>query len=190
VEKEELQALVDAGLSVRAIAEELGVSSGSVRHWLERHGLATRRTRLRQARRREDGHRPKSVESVCPTHGATTYLLEGRGSYRCSKCRVESVTRRRRSVRAVLVEEAGGRCRLCGYDRYIGSLHFHHVVPSEKAFAVSERGLTRSLVRAREEARKCILLCSNCHAEAEAGLHAPERLSELRGWDSNPQPLG
>jgi hypothetical protein len=29
--------------------------------------------------------------------------------------------------------------------------------------------VTRALDAARAEARKCVLLCSNCHAEVEAG---------------------
>ena len=38
-----------------------------------------------------------------------------------------------------------------------------------KEFALSPEGVTRSLERARAEARKCVLLCANCHAEVEAG---------------------
>jgi hypothetical protein len=36
-------------------------------------------------------------------------------------------------------------------------------------FALSHHALTRSLAKAREEARKCMLVCANCHAEIEAG---------------------
>jgi hypothetical protein len=37
------------------------------------------------------------------------------GYYRCKRCRVEAVARRRRKVKEVLVlEEDGGRWRLCG----------------------------------------------------------------------------
>ena len=80
-----------------------------------------------------------------------------------------AVSIRRRKVKQVLVKEAGGRCALCGYDRYVGALHFHHVDPSTKAFNLSRRGVTISLARARAEAAKCVLLCGNCHAEVEAG---------------------
>jgi hypothetical protein len=69
----------------------------------------------------------------------------------------------------VLVEEAGGACVLCGYDRSLAGLHFHHVDRTQKAFALSHQGVTRSLVAARAEAEKCVLLCSNCHAEVEVG---------------------
>ena len=54
-----------------------------------------------------------------------------------------------------------------GYSRYVGALQFHHVDPSAKSFSLSERGLARSLERARAEVAKCVLLCANCHAEVE-----------------------
>jgi hypothetical protein len=73
-------------------------------------------------------------------------------------------------VKEILVREAGGCCSLCGFDRYFGALHFHHLDPPRKAFAVSREGVTRSLERTREEVRKCVLLCANCHAMVEAGL--------------------
>lgn len=72
-------------------------------------------------------------------------------------------------MRAQLVAEAGGGCSLCGYARYVGALHFHHVDPAAKSFEIGG-GATRSLARNRQEAAKCVLLCSNCHAEVEAGL--------------------
>jgi hypothetical protein len=70
----------------------------------------------------------------------------------------------------ILVEEAGGVCTVCGYSRCIVALEFHHVAREDKRFSMSHRGVTRSLERAREEARKCVLLCANCHAEVEAGV--------------------
>ncbi|MEA2179365.1 MAG: hypothetical protein QOG77_2662 [Solirubrobacteraceae bacterium] len=85
------------------------------------------------------------------------------------RCQSEQVIERRRRLRAQLVAEAGGACVLCGYHRYVGALHFHHVDPSTKRFQLGG-GATRSLERNRREAAKCVLLCSNCHAEVEAGL--------------------
>jgi hypothetical protein len=106
----------------------------------------------------------------CPHHGVTLFQLRAEGGYRCLKCRSEAVTRRRRKVKRILVEEAGGACRLCGYDRCIAALEFHHRNPAEKKFSLSHRGVARSLAKARAEAAKCILLCANCHAEVEAGV--------------------
>lgn len=48
-------------------------------------------------------------------------------------------------------------------------MEFHHLDPSKKEFTLSKRG-ARSLERLRAEVDKCVLLCSNCHAEVEAGL--------------------
>jgi hypothetical protein len=68
------------------------------------------------------------------------------------------------------VAEAGGQCARCGYDACIAALHFHHLDPATKDFALSNDGVTRSIERARQEAAKCVLLCANCHAEVEAGM--------------------
>ena len=96
-------------------------------------------------------------------------MLDRDGTYRCRHCRRDAVAKRRRAVRTRIVREAGGCCALCGYDSYIGALQFHHLDPAQKEFGLSSRGFTRSLERLREEARKCVLLCANCHAEVEGG---------------------
>ncbi len=74
-------------------------------------------------------------------------------------------------MRRSLIEEAGGRCALCGYDRCIISLAFHHVDASTKLFPLTVAS-GKSLAAYRAEASKCVLLCSNCHGEVEAGLVA------------------
>jgi len=63
---------------------------------------------------------PKFVEKVCPTHGRTEFVLEGRGYYRCKRCRMQRVMDWRRRAKALLIAEAGGCCRICGYDRCRG----------------------------------------------------------------------
>ena len=52
----------------------------------------------------------------------------------------------------------------------MAALEFHHYEPGKKAFALSLRGITRSIAKLRQEARKCVLLCSNCHSEVEVGF--------------------
>jgi len=73
-------------------------------------------------------------------------------------------------VKQALVEDAGGACALCGYARCASALVFHHLDRDTKSFGLASHGVTRSLARAREETRKCLLLCANCHAEVEAGV--------------------
>ncbi len=62
---------------------------------------------------------------------------------------------------------AGGG--ICGYNRSVSSLHFHHVDPTTKSFAVN-MAHGKSLAAFKAEARKCVLVCANCHGEIEAGL--------------------
>ena len=169
VDEETLTALVEAGLTTRQIAERLGFSQSTVRHWLRRYGLRTHRARRKKA------HGTRGVDSPrrtmdCARHGSTEFWLDKRGIYRCLRCRSDAVARRRRRLKEILVADAGGRCSLCGYDRYVGALQFHHRDSAEKLFGVGERGLTRSLEAVRAEVAKCVLLCANCHAEVEGGI--------------------
>jgi excisionase family DNA binding protein len=169
IDRETLAMLVDAGMTTREIAQRLGFSRSTVRHWLRRHGLRTHRARRAHSSGTR-GQDPDRRTMICPRHGETLFWLEARGIYRCLRCRSEAVARRRRKLKAILVADAGGRCSLCGYDRYIGALQFHHRDGQTKEFGLADRGLTRSLEAVRDEARKCILLCGNCHSEVEAGI--------------------
>ena len=169
IDKETLTALVARALTSREIAEHLDLSQSTVRHWLRRHGLRTWRAR------RAGSHGMRGVdvprkEGECRRHGVTEFWLDNRGIYRCLRCRSEAVSRRRRRLKEILVSEAGGRCNICGYDRYIGALQFHHRDSETKKFGVGERGLTRSLEVLRAEVAKCDLLCANCHSEVEGGI--------------------
>jgi 5-methylcytosine-specific restriction endonuclease McrA len=111
---------------------------------------------------------------ACSRHGRAVFRLDIRGTYRCVLCAQEKVAARRRRVKAILVEEAGGSCVACGYDRALSALQFHHVDPATKSFGLSEGGFSRGIEPAREEAKKCVLLCGNCHAEVEAGVRLLE----------------
>lgn len=65
-----------------------------------------------------------------------------------------------------LLDEAGGRCTRCGYNRNLAALTWHHVIPAQKSFSLDLRSLSnRSIGEIRNEVRKCIVLCANCHAE-------------------------
>lgn len=165
--RENLERHLAAGLSLREIAVEMDRSLATVRHWMRRYGL---KPSPRRKRGSMDG--PRVMVSRCQHHGETAFVREGRGYYRCKRCRVEATGRRRRALKRILVDEAGGQCILCGYSRCHRALEFHHLDPATKEFQLAHRGRTRSLRRLRAEARKCALLCSNCHAEVEAGIVA------------------
>ena len=165
IDRAVLERLVSEGLSMNEMSRRLVLSPSTVRHWMAKYGLSA------TYYMRYGVDRPKHIQRRCRCHGPTTFVRSGDAQrYRCKRCRAERVAARRRRVKETLVAEAGGRCRLCGYDRCVAALHFHHLDPSRKSFALSRRGVTRSIAEARAEASKCVLLCSNCHAEVEAGL--------------------
>jgi hypothetical protein len=168
--QDELEGMIAEGLSVSEIATRTGFSATSVKYWLAKYGLETVRSRRRSAGVEAKQTGRATAEMKCLHHGLTEFWLEGRGAYRCLKCRRERVAERRRRVKSILVAEAGGACVLCGYDRFAGALQFHHLDPATKSFAIGHQGSTRGIDAMRAEAAKCVLLCANCHAEVEADL--------------------
>ena len=130
---------------------------------------------------------PARTTRECRLHGMTIHIRRSEGGWRCRQCRIDAVTKRRRRIKEILVAEAGGCCAQCGWNKHPVGLGFHHVEPSQKEFALSQRGVTLSLERARREAAKCILLCHNCHALVEAGVVT---LSRLIGDQNHRRPGG
>ncbi len=173
IERAGLEALVEAGMTIAEIATEVGLSKATVRYWLRAYGLRTKNAprnvgaaEVRAAKAAGE----LTVTMACPSHGKTEFYLESRGYYRCKRCRVDAVAKRRRKVKAILVAEAGGQCVICGYDRHPRALAFHHLDPLEKRLEINAKGVALSLETLRAEARKCVLLCANCHAELEDGV--------------------
>jgi 5-methylcytosine-specific restriction endonuclease McrA len=169
---DELQALVDEQLSLSQMAERLNRSVATVRYWLKKHGIEAYAAYRKRQRRLLDADVSgvREVWMRCPHHGPTLFRLDTRGSWCCKRCRAEAVSARRRRVKQILVAEAGGHCAVCGYDRYHGALQFHHLDPTQKSFHIARGGITRAVAKSREEAKKCVLLCANCHAEVEGGI--------------------
>jgi transposase len=175
LDRAELERLVNDGASIAQIAEAVGRSKATVRHWLMRYGLKTlggvgRRPAEQAVIAKEAGL--ATVTMCCREHGETEFWITGGGYYRCKRCRSAAVARRRRKVKGILVDEAGGACCICGYARSMRALHFHHVEPSKKRHEINAKGVALALETLRTEAQKCVLLCSNCHAEVEDGIVA------------------
>lgn len=109
----------------------------------------------------------KLIELECPTHGVNPYTWEAYGKrYRCRGCNTDAINKRKQRLKQQLVEEAGGGCQSCGYNRSLSALHFHHIDPSAKSFEISKM-TSKSEALVRQEVEKCKLLCANCHCEIE-----------------------
>jgi transposase-like protein len=133
---DQLEPLIEGGLTIRQIAAELDRSTATVRHWLKRHGLKTTRGELT----RRDGSTAIEVIRDCPRHGWTRFRKVGTQThYRCAQCVIDAVANARHRIRRTLVDSAGGKCTLCGYDRHLAALQFHHLDRADQGVHASER---------------------------------------------------
>ena len=91
-----------------------------------------------------------------------------------------------------LVNGFGGKCANCGYNKTISALSFHHLNENDKEFGIAQAlSKIRSWDKIKAEAKKCVMLCNNCHAEHHAGLFEvddsfprfdPSLIDELDGY--------
>lgn len=82
----------------------------------------------------------------------------------------EAQQKRGLSRKLELIKLLGGCCSKCQYNKNIAALSFHHIDPSKKTIKLDMRNLSnKSWQTCLNEAKKCELLCHNCHME----LHHP-----------------
>lgn len=93
----------------------------------------------------------------------------------CRKCDIKRTVANRVKIKRLLVEHFGGKCIICKFDKSQVSLCFHHIDPSKKEFNVNR---IHNLADCIKEAKKCILICRNCHNEIHSGLYPQYLLSK------------
>lgn len=79
----------------------------------------------------------------------------------CGSCRV--ILSRQKKKKA-LIKYKGGECEVCGYNKCVRNLEFHHKDPTQKDFGISKKQ-NWNIEKLKKEVDKCILVCSNCHGE-------------------------
>ena len=90
----------------------------------------------------------------------------------------------RRKVKISLVEAFQHKCCACGLEDDVVVYDFHHLNPQEKLFGISTASTTRSRQAYFEEAKKCIMLCANCHRKIEKGLISTENFQIIEPDES------
>jgi len=92
----------------------------------------------------------------------------------CSICHNTQTLQRRRNIKTKWLNEMGGcSCKICGFDKSLASLQFHHVDgkdhnPAQMMYAKNSEEVIRS------ELIKCCVLCANCHIATHAKEIVPE----------------
>lgn len=93
----------------------------------------------------------------------------GKGCCSYRKCQSCTMKQHRLAKKLKAVEYKGGKCSICGYSKCLNALCFHHLNPDEKDFGITAHSC-RSWTSIKIELDKCILLCTNCHAEVHNGI--------------------
>lgn len=178
-----LQNLINKNYSTYQIAKRLKSSQTNARYWLKKHGLKTNFKSFK------DGYLPPTKKERIIENGKTYVVCcqcstkkelnkdnfyirkDGRYHVWCKPCGRRKSIERLREYKVACVEYKGGKCQICGYNKYFGALDFHHLDSSKKDFTIA--GSNKTLKGLKPELDKCVLLCSNCHRETHAGLVTP-----------------
>ena len=154
MDKSQLQLFLDKGYSTYKVAKLVGKSQTTVMYWIKKFGLAI----------------PRLTSFVCCTCGETdSKKFHNKGAGRlsltkCKACHNAYTIARFRENKRLAVKYKGGRCVVCGYDKCLGSLHFHHREPSKKD-PNWHNMKSWKFERIKKELDKCDLICANCHGE-------------------------
>ena len=177
MDKSTLETYVSQGLSLGQISKITNKSRTSIRHWLKKFNLKTKNKSFKEQPRAKNIVTINGAEfKNCPRCKETKILkdefsLQGNGYYYswCKECQKENIYDRQIKRKIECVNYKGGKCIVCNYNKYIGSLDFHHLDPSQKEFNIARlKGYKLSTLS--KELDKCVLLCKNCHSEFHHGL--------------------
>ena len=123
----------------------------------------------------------QSEIKLCPIHGETEFHFYEKsgsnGQWNCLKCESELAVLKKQKYKLKMIQYKGGKCEICGYNKNIAALEFHHLNPEEKDFTISSTH--HSWEDTQKELDKCICLCANCHRELHNPQSTPENLQQL-----------
>lgn len=169
MDKNILIQFINDGFSTYQIAKETGKGQTAIRYWLKKYGLKTNHLCKKGGTPHSSLTRTcKSCQQNFPNTEEFFYKNGGRLHVYCKKCANQTVVERQRNIKKELIAHKGGKCHVCGYDKYFGALEFHHLDPNAKEFTLSNK--LAAVETMKKEADKCVLLCANCHREVHGGI--------------------
>jgi hypothetical protein len=164
ITKELLMTLLDQGLSTRQIGKQLGYTSTGIRYYMKKWSLSSNHQSVRdKICYHTDTHKQ------CPKLNEFDERPNGNVLSYCRKCTNDNRYSIIKHHKLTIIQEHGGCCTKCGYNRNISALEFHHIEPEHKDFHFSNTKTT-NIDKIRAEMGKCILVCANCHRE----IHYPQ----------------
>lgn len=112
---------------------------------------------------RMDFSRPR-FPSNNPSRQQPKQVIDKRYYDKHKKIVYERKKNRRKKLKEEAVSMLGGKCKICGYNKCFAALDFHHERDNKKG-GINLFLKNQSRQKLLKEARKCILLCANCHRE-------------------------
>lgn len=167
---EKYKELIDKKYSHRQIAKELNISNSLAYKDLKKFNLKTVHIANKPIPTYKSGY--KWCSGCKASLRLNNFGLVTNKEYhlsQCKKCKSDKKNIRRNNSKKAAVEYKGGKCCICGFCKYIGSLDFHHVDQSTKDFSFSDRRIS-DIEKIKPELDKCVLVCRNCHGMIHAGI--------------------
>ena len=157
-----LEDFIERQYTIKQIAKKTGKGPTTVRYWLKRHGLKTKRG----AR----GKYPKdfTLTYKCKCGEADPNKFYGHKRTTCAKCHSKDRLLKGQQNRHRAIKYLGGECISCGWAKWNSGFDIHHLKPSEKDVAFGSMR-SWSWERTKKELSKCVLLCACCHAGVHSG---------------------
>jgi len=110
---------------------------------------------------------------------------QGRCRTRCGSCNTKI---RRYRAKNAAIKYLGGKCIRCGWNGDQAALQFHHKDPREKDFIIGNVA-NKNWDKIKIELKKCLLLCSNCHAIEHSSKNGKIFIKEALDYRGRKLPL-
>lgn len=163
MDKNLLTNLIVDNKSTYEISNELQIPRTTINYWLKKYNLKTNKKQV-ITKTHKICAKCKQNKSHDLFYGRYDTKSHNLSSY-CKKCSDINVLNRMKIFKKLCIEYKGGSCFICNYSKSQNALEFHHNIPSEKEFNISEYSTTVFSDKIKQELDKCILVCANCHRE-------------------------
>lgn len=170
-EKKKAIQLRKKGHSVIYIMKELSVAKSTAYEWVKDVKISLKMQEKLRARKGIPHKSRVKIDSEMIEKKSCTILPYPRKprvfKKKDRKKSYEHVKNFRARTKEIAVECMGSKCQICGYSKCLAGLEFHHIHSDKKDFLISD---IVSWQRLKDELKKCILLCVNCHREVHEGI--------------------
>ena len=159
-----LERLINNRFTQRQISKQLNLSQTTIRYWLKKYNLKTKRGP--KGKLPKDYIKPRHCK--CGEIDPTKFY--GNKSQICARCHNRDNLERGHKNRSKSIEILGGCCSRCKYNQHHSAFDIHHLNPKEKDPGFKTMRYW-SWNKIEKELKSCILLCANCHRIEHSNEH-------------------